>query len=270
MGKSKRRIFLRMFALEWRVWYFSIMQIDIQFLPFPPDPQILSNRAAVVIDVLRATSVMVHAMSQRAVEIVPVATVEEAFQMARTFPPSAILLGGERGNQKIPGFDLGNSPKEYVAEKVEGKRLILTTTNGTKAFHLLSSGKEIMVGSFFNIGATAQRCLELSGDLLLFPSGDEGNVSLEDTVCGGMLIDLVMRNGMNHVSLTDASHCARILYQRFEDNLLEAFHLSHHGKELINRGFGDDLAYCAQINMTDIILEFKDGVIREAGRKQKP
>ena len=109
-----------------------------------------------------------------ALEIIPVATVEEAFQMAKVFPRGSILLGGERESKKIQGFDLGNSPKEYVAERVKGKKLILTTTNGTKAFHLVSSGKEILVGSFFNIGAIAQRCLELDRDLLIFPSGDEG------------------------------------------------------------------------------------------------
>ena len=149
-----------------------------------------------------------------------------------------------------------------MAEKVKGKKLILTTTNGTKAFHLVSSGKEILVGSFFNIGAIAKRCLELDRDLLIFPSGDEGNFSLEDTVCGGMLIELITKKGKKPIALTDASQCAQILYQRFEDNLLEAFHLSSHGRELINRGFGDDLAYCAQIDMTDIVPEFKNGVIR--------
>jgi len=238
------------------------MQIDIQFLPFPPDLQILSGRSVVVIDVLRSTSVIVHAMSERALEIIPVITVEEAFQAARTFPPRTTLLGGEKRNRKIPGFDLGNSPREYGAEKVEGKRLILTTTNGTKAFHLVSSGKEVMAGSFLNIGATAQRCLELDRDLLVFPSGHEGNFSLEDTVCGGMLIDLIIKRGNKPVTLTDASHAAHILYQRFEDNLSEAFHLSHHGRELVDLGLGDDLVYCAQTDITHLVPIFREGVIR--------
>ena len=237
------------------------MHIDIQFVPSPPNPNLLFDRVVVVIDVLRATSVMVQAMSQGALEIIPVATVEEAFQMGKVFPRGSIILGGERGSKKIPGFDLGNSPKEYVAERVRGKKLILTTTNGTKAFHLVSSGKEILVGSFFNIEAIAQRCLELNKDLFIFPSGDEGDFSLEDTICGGMLIDLITKKREKPISLTDASRCARILYQRFEDNLLEAFHLSRHGKELINRGFGEDLAYCAQNDITDIVPEFKGGVI---------
>ncbi len=238
------------------------MDIDIQFLPFPPNPNLLSGRVIVVIDVLRATSVMVHAISRGASEIIPLATVEEAFRMARAFPREFVILGGERKNKEIPGFDLGNSPKEYVEERVKGKKLILTTTNGTRAFHAVSSGKEILAGSFLNIGAIAQRCLEMNKNIFIFPSGDEGNFSLEDTLCGGMLIDLVTKKEKKEISLTDAAHCAQILYQKFKDNLLQAFHLSHHGKELINRGFEDDLAYCAQIDITNIVPAFKDRVIK--------
>ena len=231
-------------------------------MPSPPKSYLLSDRMVVVIDVLRATSVMIHALSEGALEIIPVATVEEAFQMAKVFPREAILLGGERESKKIQGFDLGNSPGEYTSEKVRGRKLILTTTNGTKAFHLVASGREILVGSFFNIGAIARRCLDLDKDLLIFPSGDEGDFSLEDTVCGGMLVDLIAKTGQKPISLTDASYSAQTLYRRFETNLLEAFHLSRHGNELMKRGFGDDLAYCAQIDMTDIVPQFKDGVIK--------
>ena len=238
------------------------MRLDIQFIPSPPNPKLLSDRVVVVIDVLRATSVMVHAMSQGASEIIPLATVEEAFRMAKAFPRGFVILGGERESKNIPGFDLGNSPKEYAAERVKGKKLILTTTNGTRAFHAVSSGKEILAGSFLNIGAIAQRCLESNRDLFIFPSGDEGNFSLEDTLCGGMLIDLITQKEKKQISLNDASYSAQILYQRFKDNLLEAFRLSHHGRELIHRGFEDDLAYCAQIDITNIVPEFKDGVIK--------
>ena len=238
------------------------MHLDIQFLPFSPSPHLLSDQVVVVIDILRATSVMVQAMSQGAAEIIPLATVEEAFRMAKAFPRGFVMLGGERENKEIPGFDLGNSPKEYVAERVKGKKLILTTTNGTKAFHAVSSGKEILAGSFFNIGAIAQRCLESDRNVFIFPSGDKGNFSLEDTLCGGMLIDLILKNEEKQIFLTDASYGAQILYRRFKENLVEAFHLSRHGKELIDRGFEDDLAYCAQIDVAPVVPIFREGVIR--------
>jgi 2-phosphosulfolactate phosphatase len=149
-----------------------------------------------------------------------------------------------------------------VAERVKGKKIILTTTNGTKAFHAVSSGKEILAGCFFNIGAIAQRCVESDRDVFIFPSGDKGNLSLEDTLCGGMLIDLILKNEKEQIFLTDAAYCAQIFYQRFKDNLSGAFHLSHHGKELIDRGFEDDLAYCAQIDVTPVVPVFREGVIR--------
>jgi 2-phosphosulfolactate phosphatase len=238
------------------------MQIDIQLVPCPPKPDLLSDRTVIVIDVLRATSVIVHAMAQGAAEIIPVTTVEEAFRLAKRFPPGTTLLGGEKDTQKIEGFDLSNSPKEYVAEKVKGKRLILRTTNGTQAFRLVSSGGEVVIGSFFNITALVERCLALGRDIFIFPSGDEGHFSLEDTVCGGMIIDRLLKKGKWPVVLTDAAHVSHFLFKRFETNLLEAFHLSNHGKVMIRLGLGNDLLYCAQIDLLSLVPVFQDGAIR--------
>jgi 2-phosphosulfolactate phosphatase len=238
------------------------MNIHIQLLPFPIPPGLLSNRVVVVIDILRATSVMVQAMSQGAREIIPVKTVEEAFQMVKSFAPDTTVLGGERESRKIEGFDLGNSPREYQGEKVRGKRLILTTTNGTKAFHAVSSGKKVLVGSFLNIAAVAGRCFELNQDVLIYLSGDQGDFSLEDTVCGGMLIDRIIRKGGKSFTLTDASHSAHILFQKFEANIVESFYLSQHGRNLVDGGFEEDLPYCARVDMTNLVPVFRDGVIR--------
>ncbi len=244
------------------VWYLPIMKIDLQCLPLPPDPSSVSQRTVVVIDVLRATSVIIQALSQGALEVIPVTTVEEAFHLFKHFPAGTTLLGGERGSRKIEGFDLGNSPREYVREKVEGKRLVLTTTNGTKAFHSVSSGTVILAASFFNVSAAVARCLDLGNDLLLFPSGDEGRFSLEDMVCAGMLIDRLLAEKRRSLTLTDASVSAQLLFQRFQFNLVEAFTLSTHGKELIERGFEEDLDYCAQVDLTDIVPTFRGGVIK--------
>jgi 2-phosphosulfolactate phosphatase len=238
------------------------MEVDVQFLPMGPPSEFLSNRAVVVIDVLRATSVIVHAISRGAMEIIPVITVDEAFRLAKTFPAGTTLLGGERGSQKIPGFDLGNSPREYVTERIGGKRVILTTTNGTRAFHAVSGGGQILVASFFNIAATAQRCFELGKDVLLFLSGDEGKFSLEDAVCGGMAIERFLHRDRDSIHLTDAASGAYFLYQQFKQNLIEAFRVSNHGKDLINKGLEEDLAYCAKVDMTDVVPVFREGVIR--------
>ncbi len=242
------------------------MQIDVQLIPSLSNSKLPQDRIVVVIDVLRATSVIIQVLSQGALEIIPVATVEEAFQMAKVFPKESILLGGERESEKIPGFDLGNSPKEYVEEKVKGKKLILTTTNGTKAFQLVPPEKEILVGGFLNIGAIARRCLETDKDILIFLSGNGGNFSLEDTLCAGMLIEQITKDKGKSFSLTDSSLCAQIVFQRYENHLLEAFKHSSHGRELILQGFEEDLHDCAQIDVTDLIPVFKDGVIKIPNR----
>jgi len=238
------------------------MLIDIQLLPIKFDPLSISAHTVAVIDVLRATSVIIHALSQGATEIIPVATIEEALSRITQFPEGTALLGGERESRKIEGFDLGNSPREYIGERIKGKRLILTTTNGTKAFHRVSSGREILATSFFNIGAIARHCLDMRTNLLIFPSGDEGRFSLEDVVCGGMLIDRMLEKGKGPFSLTDASQSALILYERFKENLVKALRLSTHGQDLIERGFEEDLSYCAQVDITNVVPIFRDGVIR--------
>lgn len=237
------------------------MEIDIQFIPVPPNPITLSNRIVIVIDVLRATSVIVKALSEGATEIIPVATVEEAFRKAKTFPQKTTLLGGERNSRRIEGFDLGNSPKEYVPEKISGKRIILTTTNGTRAFDLVSSGKEVLVACFFNLRAIARYCLSLEEDLLIFASGDEGNFSLEDVVCGGMFIEKMVEEE-GSIRLTDAAVAARIIYEKFKENLIEVFYSSHHGRDLVKKGFKEDLLYCAQADIYEVVPIFREGVIR--------
>lgn len=237
------------------------MEIDIQFIPVPPNPIALSQRVVIVIDVLRATSVIVKALSEGAAEIIPVATIEEAFQKAKTFPQGTTLLGGERNSRRIEGFDLGNSPREYIPERIKGKRIILTTTNGTKAFDLVSSGKEVLAACFFNLRAIAEHCLSLEEDLLIFTSGDEGNFSLEDAVCGGMFIEKMVEE-KESIRLTDAAVAARILYEKFKENLVEVFYSSHHGRDLVGKGFEEDLLYCAQTDIYEVVPIFRGGVIR--------
>ena len=238
------------------------MRIDTHLIPSSGRLEDIVRQTVVVMDVLRATSVMVQALSSGVKEIIPVTTVEEAFQLAKSFPLETRLLGGERGSRRIDGFDLGNSPREYITAKVKGKTLILTTTNGTRAFHAVSSGKTILVGSYLNVSAVAQRCLHQEADVLLYGSGDEGRSSLEDTVCGGMIIDRLIHLGKPPIELTDASQMALIAYQRFQRDLMEALRLSNHGRTLIDLGLGEDLPFCAQTDTTVLVPIFKDGVVR--------
>lgn len=238
------------------------MKINVRLLPAAPNPASLPDRSVVVIDILRATSVIVHALAEGAKEFIPVRSVEDAFDVKKRYPPGTTLLGGEKDTRPIEGFDLGNSPREYTAERIRDKRIILRTTNGSQAFHLVSNAGEVMVGSFFNAGTTARRCAASGLDLLIFPSGDEGTFSLEDTVCGGMIIDRILKIRGKEAVLTDAANAALILFKRFEGNLVEAFYLSRHGNKLVRLGRGEDLPYCAQTDTISMVPVFKDGVIR--------
>ena len=99
-------------------------------------------------------------------------------------------------------------------------------------------------------------------DVLLYASGTRGYFSLEDAVFGGMLIDLMLKKGARSIQLSDASRASHILFQRFESNLVEALRLSNHGRDLTDLGLGEDLVYCAQTDITDLVPVFKEGVIR--------
>lgn len=238
------------------------MKIDIQLIPNLPEPKMIFDKTAVVIDVLRATSVIVHAFLHGIKEVIPVKTVEEALNKFEEFSKEEALLGGERDSQRINGFHLGNSPREYTPERIKDKRLIFTTTNGTRAFSSVSPAKRVIIGSFLNINAVVEKCLEEGLDVFIFPAGDEGNFSLEDNVCGGMLIDLLIRKRRDEIRLTDSALAALFIYQRFEDNLIGALHLSRHGKELINIGAVEDILYCSQIDITNIVPFYSNGRIK--------
>jgi 2-phosphosulfolactate phosphatase len=154
---------------------------------------------------------------------------------------------------------LGNSPREYTRDVVSGKRVILTTTNGTKALRSVAACENVLIAGFTNADAVVQRCFALKADPVMIPAGGEGKFSLEDVVCGGMMMDLLEREG---VALKDAARAACILYQAFANDLLAMATNSEHGRELIRVGLEADLALCVQTNVSSSVPVFKDGSIR--------
>ncbi|MFQ5842792.1 MAG: 2-phosphosulfolactate phosphatase, partial [Thermodesulfobacteriota bacterium] len=211
-----------------------------------------------VIDVLRATTTIIEALSNGCTDVIPVLTVDEAFTLAKRLPEEDTLIGGERGGLKVDGFDLGNSPREYSRDVVSGKRVILTTTNGTKALQSVAGCEHVFVAGFTNVHAVCQRCIALKADPVIVPAGGEGKFSLEDVVCGGMMMDLLKREG---VVLTDGARASRILYKAFSRGLLEMARTCRHGRELIRLGLEEDLAFCVQTNFSSCVPVFKKGSI---------
>jgi 2-phosphosulfolactate phosphatase len=235
------------------------VKIDCQLIPGAVSRECW-DPVFVVVDVLRATSTMVTAFMNGCTSIVPVADVEEAFRLANGAMGDA-LIGGERGGLAVKGFDLGNSPREYTAGQVQGKMIIMTTTNGSRAFRSLPESTTGIVASFLNLGAVARYCLRQARDFVLMPSGREGGFSLEDTVCAGGIVEMVRKELQNTPELTDAALASGILYDHARGNLVAMFRSSVHGRYLMELGMEKDLEYCAQTDVTSIVPIYRDGRI---------
>jgi 2-phosphosulfolactate phosphatase len=235
--------------------------LDVILLPEELKRKDIGNCLVVVIDVLRASSTITTAFAAGVSKIIPVYLPEEAQKKAETYHSDEVLLCGERRGEKLTGFDLGNSPREYSSKKVKNKTILLTTTNGIRTIELVRKARRVIIGCFLNIQAIVQYCQSYSGDILLVCAGDRGAVSLEDTVCAGMIKSLCENNGQSHDNYYDDSLIALCLYQKFKNNLLNMMQLSIWGKHLIRMGFKQDLLYCAQENIYHYIPVLKDDSI---------
>jgi 2-phosphosulfolactate phosphatase len=160
--------------------------LSVHLLPSLVTPEELIGRVVVVIDVLRATTTIIHALSAGAKAIVPCLEVEEAREKSKRFPTDS-LTGGERYGQRIAGFDLGNSPAEYTPDLVRGKTIFFTTTNGTRAMQRCRSAARILVGAFANLSAL---CDALAGieNLDLLCAGTDNVITREDVLFAGAVI----------------------------------------------------------------------------------
>src|SRR3954447_12368843 len=162
-----------------RPWVF------VHLLPELIPPGVLSGGVAVVVDVLRATTMMVHALSAGCVAVIPCGEVDEARRVAAGFPPGEALLAGERQGLPIDGFDLGNSPHSCTPEACRGKTLVMTTTNGTRAILASLDAERVVIGAFPNFAATALLLHTEERDIHIVCAGTDGRVSFEDTLLAG-------------------------------------------------------------------------------------
>jgi len=236
------------------------MNIDIALIPEEIPQKELEGKTLVAIDVLRATTTIITALQNGGLFIIPVLTPEEAFQKAEEFD-SPLIIGGERGGLKVSGFDLGNSPREYHPEKVKGKKIILTTTNGTRVLTQVREAKRILVCALVNITAVARELVRVKDDVLIACAGIEGNFSLEDFVVAGMLVGKLTEFIPQNLKKSEAAEAAEILYRFYRPNLLGLFQRVRGGQSLIDIGLGEDLKFCAQIDLYPLVPRFKNGRI---------
>src|SRR5262245_4040317 len=231
-------------------------QIDVYLLPDLVDPVELDGKVAVVIDVLRATTTVIHALSAGAVQVVPCLEIPDAKRIAAEFAVQAIL-GGEREGLPIPGFDLGNSPAEYERERVGGKTVVFTTTNGTRAMQRCRHARRVLVGAFVNFSAV---CRELNGEqeIALICAGTNGHVTREDALLAGAIVDDLCRckecelNDQADIVADAWQTAVRIMTDRPLGIMLRD---SRGGRNLIETGQENDIDLAAQIDKFDIVPE---------------
>ncbi|MFF2887713.1 2-phosphosulfolactate phosphatase [Paenibacillus sp. NPDC057967] len=207
------------------------------------------HKTAFVIDVLRATSTIVTALSAGASSIVPAETVMDARSLQR--PED--LMGGERFCRKIAGFDLGNSPKEYHADAVRGRRIILTTTNGTRAIHKSTKAENIIAASLLNAAAAAKYALHLQRDIVILCAGSHDEFAIEDGLCAGLLIEELMKLRGGNMELDDFGLAMHALYRDRAADILETLLQGQSGKRLLKLGLRDDIEACARVNVLDAV-----------------
>jgi len=168
--------------------------LDLYGLPRYANPKELIGTTAVVIDVLRAATTIAHALHAGAEEVIPCLEIEDALQLAEQFPADQVVLGGEREGVAIDGFALGNSPEEYSPERVAGKTVILTTTNGTRAMSHARAADEVYIAAFVDVSAVVDRLVDRLRISILC-AGTDGNFSEDDILLGGLLVDFLQRRG---------------------------------------------------------------------------
>ncbi len=212
------------------------------------------DRTVVVVDILRATSCMTTALAHGVQSITPFASLEDCLSMKS----KGYFTSGERDGKKVDGFDLGNSPFEYMDKKLEGQRIAFTTTNGTQAIAKSIGAREIVIGSFLNLAALAKYLKAGKNDILLVCAGWKGRFNLEDTLFAGALIEALNDTVMLEC---DAPQACLHLYQVAKPDMMEFLKEASHIKRLANLNIVEDINFCLTFDKYDVVPVMKDSII---------
>ena len=232
----------------------------------------LSQTVCVVFDILRATTSMITALANGAQAIIPVSEVTDALELREKNPD--VLLAGEREGLRIRAwqtgsidFDLGNSPREFIAEKVQGRTIVMTTTNGTRALRACAEAKTVLVSSFLNLRATTNWIKEHNPpQLLVVCSGTLQESALEDVLAAGALCERVWSQyAGGSAQVADSAEIARRLYPLLQANLFDAMKSARNGRRLLAiPELRDDVWYCVQREtVTFVAALFPGGAVRK-------
>lgn len=229
------------------------------FLAYPlvSDEFVFHDSTVVLIDVLRASTTICHALHNGAREVIPLGELEHAVRLARTMSSETTLLCGERKGLKPHGFTLGNSPLEYTAETVQHKSVIFTTSNGTQALAKVRQARCQLVGAFVNIAALvayiqAQVAAKHTERVFLLCAGNNGDFSYEDMLCAGAIARHLV-DADSTAEISDATTTALAVYDHTKPLLAEAITASQHAQYLASIGFGQDIEAALAINSCPIV-----------------
>lgn len=207
----------------------------------------IENSIVVVIDILRATSSITYGFENGAEAIIPVMNVEDCLSYA----DKGYLLAAERNGAVVEGFDFGNSPFSYTSDKVAGKTIVLTTTNGTKAMRMAQErAKQVIVGSFLNLTAVCNYLKQQQSDILLLCAGWKDNFNLEDTLYAGAVATALKDE---FTMADDASVVAQDMYALAKDDLREYLKKSSHSHRLVKLNIEEDVQFCLKLDVCKTI-----------------
>ena len=240
--------------------------MNLSYFHFATDvPTGKDPAAAVVIDVLRATTTIAWALQNGAEAVQTFAELEELRNAALKWPKQSRLLLGERGGKKLEGFDLGNSPVAVTTELVKGKRLFMSTTNGTRSLERVKNVNCLFTLSMPNRKAVANKLLaEKPKEVWIVGSGWEGSYSLEDSMAAGSLAKLLLEKSSDHVKIVnDELNAAIALWELWKDDIEGCLRTASHGKRLERFGNHDaDFLCCSQIDEIDCVpSQIEPGVL---------
>ncbi len=237
-------------------------------------PETFIGATVVVIDVLRATTTMATALANDAREIVACASIDQAREKAAELQRAArlacqagnqsdvkcddmILTGGERKGVRIDGFDLGNSPKDYTPQRIGGKTIVFTTTNGTVALHHAHRAKRVLIGALVNRAAVAHEIAQFSGEVHLLCAGTGGQPSVDDCITAGAIADAVAE-AHDGIVLDDTAALYRTAWRSVSD-VAETLRNSAAGRNLLDVCLDGDIESCVRIDTLTIVGEMRGG-----------
>jgi 2-phosphosulfolactate phosphatase len=239
------------------------VRVEVRFTVPEAGSADLNGATVVVIDVLRATSSMIEALAHGARAIYPTASTEEALRLAQSLGREEILLCGERKGLMIEGYDLGNSPGEFTREAVEGKRLVMNTTNGTAAFLAAEGAERVVAAAFLNLAGVVD-FVARAERLVVLCAGREGLFALEDAVCAGFLVRRLEASHGQPLDLGDGARAARALCEWADPPDAAFLEETEAGQQLVEAGLGSDLERCSLLDRHRVVPELDDRMIRRA------